>query len=44
MPCKGCGNNCQCTSGKCGGNCAGNQQCQCASKPATTKCCQNKCS
>ncbi|XP_034487917.1 metallothionein-4 [Drosophila innubila] len=41
MPCKGCGNNCQCTSGQCGGNCAGNQQCQCASKP-TSKCCQGK--
>ncbi|KAH8407359.1 hypothetical protein KR215_010402 [Drosophila sulfurigaster] len=41
MPCKGCGNNCQCTAGQCGGNCAGNQQCQCASKPAS-KCCQTK--
>ncbi|XP_023164329.1 metallothionein-4 [Drosophila hydei] len=41
MPCKGCGNNCQCTSGKCGGNCAGNQQCQCAGKTAP-KCCQTK--
>ncbi|KAH8276226.1 uncharacterized protein Dana_GF27025 [Drosophila ananassae] len=41
MPCKGCGNNCQCSAGKCGGSCSGNSQCQCASKTGA-KCCQAK--
>ncbi|XP_043655799.1 metallothionein-2 [Drosophila teissieri] len=41
MPCQGCGNNCRCSAGKCGGNCAGNSQCQCAAKTGA-KCCQAK--
>jgi len=32
---------CQCSAGKCGGNCAGNSQCQCAAKTGA-KCCQAK--
>ncbi|KAH8242965.1 hypothetical protein KR200_010883, partial [Drosophila serrata] len=33
---------CQCQAGKCGGNCAGNSQCQCAAKTGGAKCCQAK--
>lgn len=32
---------CQCTSVKCGGTCAGNTQCQCAGK-TPAQCCQGK--
>ncbi|XP_005178780.2 metallothionein-2-like [Musca domestica] len=39
MVCKGCNNKCQCSTTKCGDNCACNQECKNGPKD---QCCSNK--
>ncbi|XP_037810859.1 metallothionein-2-like [Lucilia sericata] len=43
MGCKGCDKNCQCSTTRCGDNCACNNDCQCVCKNGPKdKCCENK--
>ncbi|XP_059219598.1 metallothionein-2-like [Stomoxys calcitrans] len=42
MPCKGCGNNCKCTTQKCGDKCACDKQCHCPCKTGSKDDCCNK--
>ncbi|XP_005178782.2 metallothionein-2 [Musca domestica] len=43
MVCKGCNNNCQCSTTKCGDNCACNKECNCVCKNGPKdQCCSNK--
>ncbi|XP_030386050.1 metallothionein-2-like [Scaptodrosophila lebanonensis] len=43
MGCKGCGNNCKCSSQQCGDNCACNRDCNCVCKNGSKdQCCSKK--
>ncbi|XP_037913238.1 metallothionein-2-like [Hermetia illucens] len=43
MPCGGCGNDCKCTSEKCGDNCKCDKSCNCTCKSGTKEqCCKGK--